>query len=283
MAHDPSITVIIPANNEAGYIGPCLAALARQTMQGLELNAGEIIVAANACTDETLAEAEAARAQLEGAGWQLILLDIPTPGKLNALNAAESKARGKVLAYLDADVIIEPGMIGALVAALDTDRPLYASGHLRVAPASSWVTRRFATVWQNLPFMTTNVQGAGLFAVNRAGRARWDSFPDIIADDGFVRLMFAPDERIKVDAAYHWPMVEGFGKLIQVRRRQDAGVRELAEKFPQIMKNESKPPMRPSDHLRLLRRFPLSYVVYVTVMIFVKLGGKSATGWTRGR
>ncbi|SFJ56171.1 glycosyltransferase [Celeribacter neptunius] len=277
------LSIIIPANNEEGYIGPCLRALAVQDLTGLPPQSVEVILAANACKDRTLEEAETERTALEAAGLELVVLDIATPGKLNALNTAEAKARGRVLAYLDADVIIEPSMTAALIAALDTDSPRYASGHLSVAPARSWVTRRFAKIWQMLPFMTTNVQGAGLFAVNRAGRARWDRFPDIIADDGFVRLMFAPDERVKVDAVYHWPMVEGFGRLVHVRRRQDAGVRELAEKFPEIMANESKPPMHARDHLRLFLRAPLSYTVYVSVMVMVKAGGKSVTSWTRGR
>ena len=37
-------------------------------------------------------------------------------------------------------------------------------------------TRRFflaAAIWVRLPFMTDGVPGAGLFAVNASGRARW--------------------------------------------------------------------------------------------------------------
>lgn len=283
MTAKTAISVIIPANNEEGYIGRCLHALAVQKADDIAARPREIIVAANACTDATVAEAEAERPALEQAGWHLVILDVAAPGKLNALNAAEKIAAGHVLAYLDADVIVGPDMVQALVAALDGDVPLYASGHLVVAPARSWVTRRFATTWQRLPFMTTNVQGAGLFAVNRAGRARWQGFPDIIADDGFVRLMFAPHERIKVDAVYHWPMVEGFSRLVRVRRRQDAGVRELADKFPQIIGNESKPPMGLRDHWALFAQVPLSYIVYVCVMVAVKLGRSSVPGWTRGR
>lgn len=283
MTSTTALSVIIPANNETGYIAACLRSLARQTLDPVPDRTCEIIVAANACTDSTVAEAEAERPVLQQAGWRLTVLDIDRPGKLNALNRAEDIATGRVLVYLDADVTLGPGMIAALLATLDTDAPLYASGHLVVAPARSWVTRRFATTWQKLPFMTSNVQGAGLFAVSRAGRARWGRFPDIIADDGFVRLMFAPRERIKVDAAYHWPMVEGFARLVQVRRRQDAGVRELAARYPGIMHNESKAPMRLRDHLRIFAQGPVSYTVYVTVMLAVKVGHRAPGGWTRGR
>lgn len=283
MTQAPTLSVIIPANNEAGYIGPCLHALANQILDGLAPQQAEVIVAANACTDATLTETEAARGALEQVGWRVQVIDIATPGKLNAMNTAEATATGRVLVYLDADVICEPAMMAALVAELDTDAPLYASGHLVVAPSQSWVTRRFAKTWQNLPFMTTNVQGAGLFATNRRGRARWAQFPDIIADDGFVRLMFAPHERIKVNAIYHWPMVDGFKRLVQVRRRQDAGVRELTQEFPDLLKNESKPPMGLRDHLSLFIKMPVSYMIYVAVMLAVKRKSASASNWTRGR
>lgn len=278
-----ALSVIIPANNEAGYIGPCLARLLAQDLEPAAAGGAEIIVAANACRDTTVAEAEDMRPALEAAGWRLTVLDLPEPGKLRALNAADRIAKGRVLAYLDADVGCAAPMMRLLLAALDRPEPRYASGRLVVAPARSWVSRHYARVWARLPFMTTNVQGAGLFAVNRAGRARWDEFPQIIADDGFVRLKFAPGERLRVEADYLWPVVEGFARLVQVRRRQDAGVRELAAKYPDLMANESKPRMRLRDHLRLFAQTPLSYLVYISVKAAVRAGRQDAGGWTRGR
>ncbi|MEM6587048.1 MAG: glycosyltransferase family 2 protein [Pseudomonadota bacterium] len=274
------VSVIVPANNEEAYIGACLEALRGQQMGNLR---GEVIVAANACDDGTVEVAECGRSALEARGWILRVLNLPEPGKVGAFNAADQLAVGDILIYLDADVVMEPDMIAALHTQLAVPGPRYASGVLRVARAKSWVTRRFATTWQRLPFMVTNVQGAGLFAVNRAGRARWGTFPDIIADDAYVRLLFAPDERVKVSPAYIWPLVEGFRRLVRVRRRQDAGVQEIAVKFPGILANESKPPMRVMDHLMLLARIPVSYLVYVSVMLAVKLGPRNASGWTRGR
>ncbi len=278
-----ALSVIIPANNEEGYIGPCLARLAVQDLDPAPLGGAEIIVAANACRDATVAEADAARANLEAAGWRLVILDLGDPGKLGAINSAEQVARGRVLAYLDADVLCAPPMMRLLVATLDRPEPRYASGRLVVAPAKSWISRHYARVWAQLPFMATGVQGAGLFAVNRAGRARWDSFPDVIADDGFVRLMFSPGERVMVEADYLWPVVEGFAQLVRVRRRQDAGVREIARRYPALLVNESKPPMTPGDHLKLFARMPLSYLVYVAVILAVRSGGRDAQGWSRGR
>jgi hypothetical protein len=131
--------------------------------------------------------------------------------------------------------------------------------------------------------MAHTVPGAGLFAVNRAGRARWGAFPDIISDDGFVRLHFAAHERRRVPARYHWPLVEGARALIRVRRRQDAGVRQIEALYPDLALREDKPPMRPADHLALLRAAPISYLVYVSILLRVRMGGRRATAWTRGR
>ena len=130
-------------------------------------------------------------------------------------------------AYLDADVICEPALLGQIRAALGGAAPAYATGRLAVARAESWVTRAYADLWTRLPFVTGGAVGAGFFAVNAAGRARWGGFPEIISDDTFVRLNFAPDERHEVAARYHWPMVEGWRNLVRVRRRQDAGVAEV--------------------------------------------------------
>ena len=275
------LSIIIPANNEEAWLGPCLEALLAQ--EGLEPGAAEVIVAANACTDTTVAIAESYRPAFEAKGWPLTVLDIAEGGKLNALNRGDAAATGTARAYLDADIVCSPPLMAEIIEALSPERPVYASGTLVVAPARSWITHHYGRLWARLPFMTEGVPGAGLFAVNAAGRARWDRFPDIIADDGYVQFLFRPEERIKVTATYTWPMVEGFRALVKVRRRQDAGGRELREKFPELAANEGKRPVRGRDHLRLFCETPVSYLVYATVTVAVKLGGRGQTGWSRGR
>ncbi|MEL7299505.1 MAG: glycosyltransferase [Pseudomonadota bacterium] len=274
------LSVIIPAQNEAGYIGRCLAALAAQRMGRLR---GEVIVSANACTDGTVREARALAPHLAAAGWEIRILERAEPGKPGALNAADAVARGATRIYLDADVILDPAMVAALHMALATEAPRYASGTLEVAEARSWVTRHFSATWQRLPFMASTAPGAGLFAVNRAGRARWGAFPDIISDDGFARLSFGPEERVQVAASYSWPLVEGFRGLVRVRRRQDAGMRELARRYPGMLANEGKSPLGARDHARLFAAGPVSYAVYAFVILAVRLGGPGRAHWVRGR
>ena len=271
------ISILIPANNEEGYIGACLDALLAQDTA----RAAEVIVAANACTDRTVEIAQGYAARFSDRGWRLEVLDIPEGGKPGALNRADAVATGDMRVYLDADVVMSRPLLEQLAQALERPAPAYASGTLIVAPAKSWVTRAYGRIWTRLPFMRQGVPGAGLFAVNAAGRARWGQFPDIISDDTYVRLQFTPEERIGVAAGYQWPLVEGFTALVRVRRRQDAGVREVARLWPEVMGNEGKAAVTPGLITRLILGSPLGFAIYATVGQLAKREGIAS--WDRGR
>ena len=270
------ISIIIPANNEAAYIQACLeGVLSQETGQSLLT-----IIAANACTDDTVAIARAMTPQFAGRGWQLVVLDIKEAGKPNALNQADAVAEGAIRIYLDADVIMSASLVEGLATALNGTTPLYASGQLTLTQSESRITRAYGRLWSRLPFMTEDVPGAGLFAVNDAGRRRWQEFPKIISDDTYVRLQFAPHERILVPAPYSWPLVEGFRNLVRVRRRQDRGVEEVAALYPELMQNEGK--TRP-NYGQLLRAAPLDFLVYATVIACARIRVGSSAVWQRGR
>ena len=273
------LSVIIPAHNEEAWIDRCLGSLLAQDDTAGRI---EIIVAANACTDKTVALAQGYVSRADQRGWAMTVLDLKEGGKLRALNAGDAAARGRSRLYLDADIACDPGLVGQIRRALEPETPRYATGTLAIAPATSWITRRYASVWSRLPFVKGGAVGAGLFAVNPAGRARWGAFPQIISDDTFVRLNFAPSERIEVPARYHWPMVEGFSNLVRVRRRQDAGVAELHRLYPDLSVNEAKAKLTPAGLLALAARVPVGFAVYLLVHVAVRLRPASTT-WTRGR
>ena len=115
---DSPLTVIVPANNEAGYITPCLEALlAQRSCPPLY-----VVVSANACTDSTVAEAQALAPQFAALGHTLICLDSLEGGKTAALDRAEAAvvAAGQGAAprvYLDADVICDPDLLGQVARA----------------------------------------------------------------------------------------------------------------------------------------------------------------------
>ena len=276
----PAISVLIAARNEEAYIGACLQSLLDQHFPLPE--GFEVVVAANACTDATVERANSFAPAFTQRGHRLKVLNLTDGGKLGALTAAEAAAEGRVLAYLDADVTCDPTLLAEIAAALDWADPRYATGKLNVVKAATRITRAYGRIWVRLPFVQGGAVGAGFFAMNRAGRARWGAWPGIISDDTFARLHFTPKERIEVGARYHWPMVEGFGNLVRVRRRQDAGVVEIARLYPDLLRNEAKAPVTKAILARLALTDPLGLAVYLAVHVAVRLRRKT-TEWTRGR
>lgn len=272
------LSIIIPASNEAALIGRCLEAVLAST----GMDRAEIVVAANGCTDDTAARAQAFRARAEARGWALTVLDLARGGKIAALNAADAAATGDIRAYLDADVTVSPGLMAALVQALDRAEPAYAGGRVTVTGGPGWASRAYARFWATLPFMATGVPGCGLFAVNAAGRARWGAFPAIISDDTFVRLQFAPDERHLAPYPYDWPIAPTFARLVAVRRRQDTGVDEVHAFDPDLRPRDGTPRLGLHGLLRRALRDPAGFAVYAAVALTVRLKGPERE-WTRSR
>jgi len=273
-------SILIPAHDEVGYIEACLEALLASDPTG---EAVEVIVVANGCADATADVARGYAPRFAAKGWPLTALDLAQGGKMGALNAGDAAAVHAARIYLDADVLVTPPLIAQLAAALQTDVPRYASGEPVVTAAGSAFTRTYARFWAGGPFCTHGVPGFGIFAVNAAGRARWGAFPDIISDDTFVRLNFAPAERIRVVARYFWPMIEGAGPLVRVRRRQDIGVAEVEEKYPGLWVNHDPVPSdAPTLWARALRD-PLGFAAFALVGLGVRLPHSAQQRWARGR
>jgi len=271
------LSVIIPASNEAGYIAECLRHLCASDLDG-----AQVIVVANGCHDATAAVARAALAAHLPPGWTGRVIELDTGSKPRALNTGDDAAEHAIRVYLDADVTVSPGLLSALWQALRGEAPRYASGTAVIPPAKSAVTRAYARFWQRLPFNQMPAPGYGLFAVNAAGRARWGAFPALISDDTFVRLQFAPQERVQVGEPYLWPMIEGFAALTRVRRRQDAGVRELQRLYPALLTQEGKPPLTTLALARLILSDPAGFAAYAAVSLAVRRR-RGGAGFTRGR
>jgi len=274
------LSVILPASNEADEIAACLRAVLHSNWR--KPGAMQVIVVANGCTDDTAARARALVNDYDERGWLLQVIERQAGGKLGALNAGDAAADGAIRVYLDADVTVSPNLIPELHTALDVAAPRYASGKVIIIAPKSWVSRSYARIWRKVPFMARGVPGCGVFAVNAAGRARWGAFPDIISDDTFVRLSFKPEERIGVPAPYDWPIARGFANLVKVRRRQDAGVRQIAEQFPDLLENDDKDRMPRWRTILMALDQPLSFAIYCAVAVAVKLRPPSRD-WSRGR
>ena len=276
------LSIVIPACNEEDHIVRCLESVLSQEDVGSAVL--EVIVAANNCSDATIPQAHSLAECFAKRGWRLVVLDILEGGKTNALNRGDAVASSLDRAYLDADIVLEPQIVCQTLAQLVRSEPVYVTGRLQISPARSWISRRYGDFYARLPFLERkSAPGAGWFAVNAAGRARWGSFPQIISDDTYVRWLFRPEERIEVEASYSWPLVEGFRNLVRVRRRQDAGVRQLRALRPDLEINEGKANVHLIGHLQLLFKDPIGYLTYTSVQFAARFRDRDGSQWTRGR
>ncbi|MCB1297748.1 MAG: glycosyltransferase family 2 protein [Microthrixaceae bacterium] len=180
-------TVIIAAHNEQAVIRECVTAL-RQQRDAPEL---EIIVSANGCTDRT-----AVIAAESGA----IVIDRVEAGKAAALNAGDELASRYPRIYLDADIVVPPNAISTLLAELtDESTALVAVPSRRVNTAGRpWPVRAYFSISERLPAFRTGLFGRGMIVVSARGRARFDTFPELIADDLFLDSQFSPAEKAEI-------------------------------------------------------------------------------------
>jgi hypothetical protein len=58
------------------------------------------------------------------------------------------------------------------------------------------MVRAYFAIQRRLPVFEEGLFGRGLIAVSEQGRARFDTFPEIVADDLFLDSMFTTEERV---------------------------------------------------------------------------------------
>lgn len=102
------VSILIPTHNRAAILARTLESLA-----ALSIPAGaraEVVVVANACTDNTEAVVAAHASRL---AMPLRCIAEPTPGLSVARNRAVAEARHDLLVFLDDDVRVDPGLLVA--------------------------------------------------------------------------------------------------------------------------------------------------------------------------
>lgn len=219
-------SIIIPAYNEAAVIGRCLSALQDDSNTKVE-----IIVVCNGCTDQTADIAS------EFDGVRVIETDVAS--KVVALNLGDAAAKHYPRVFLDADVRITGSVLAAVVC-----RMMQTPGVKVGAPSlevdysqSSWPVQSFYQVWTSLPyFKARSLIGSGIYILSESGRKKFLEFPDIIADDAYVRAQFAVEERY-TDPDYSFTIFapRQLKDLIKIKTRSRFGNIELMRKFPTLV------------------------------------------------
>lgn len=274
-ASHPLVSVVIPAHDEEAVIGRCLSGLLRDAAPG-EL---EVVVVCNGCTDATAAVAR-------GFGGVLVE-DLPTAGKAAALDHGDAVARTLPRVFLDADVELTTDAVRRTAAVLARDGVLAAAPEIRFdLRGASWGVRGFYRIYARGAWATNGLLGSGLYGLSADGRARFDRFPPIIADDFFIRTLFTDAER-EVVAGAHFTIrpPRTLRALVRTRTRIFAGNREFRARYPDV----PVPRSDSGDLPRILRGRPSllpAAIVYVAVQGLAKLQGRRrwATGtatWNR--
>ncbi len=184
------VGIVVPSRNEAAVIERCLAGLGAQ----VGVMRIRVIVCVNGTTDDTATIAR--EAALTHQSLDIIVIEINFPSKTSALNAGDALINdADVRIYLDADLELSPTTVASLCTALASDEPLIAQPTRSIADDTRSWGRIAAWALITLPWVAQDIACGGIFAVNRAGRARWAEFPLIAADDAFAIGQFAAHER----------------------------------------------------------------------------------------
>lgn len=225
------ISIIIPAYNEEKVIRDTLSPL----LGGIERGIIEVIVVCNGCKDRTASVVKSLSADI-------ICIETDIASKTNALNLGDEQATGFPRIYQDADVVLSLDSIEMIARELRLGKYQAASPEMKMSyNNSSWAVRSYYEIWQMLPYVEEGMIGTGVFALSEEGRNRFEKFPNVIADDGFVRALFKTSERVSVKGASSTVRAPVDLKgLLKIKTRSRLGRYELALKFPELKGNEEK-------------------------------------------
>jgi hypothetical protein len=170
------------------------------------------------------------------------VVETSVASKVCALNMGDELAHFYPRIYMDADICLSDDSFGVLEASLSSGPWLAVSPDpVMDLSSSSWPVRAYYDIWLSMPYCRKGMLGAGVYALSEEGRRRFEKFPDLIADDGYVRALFKEHERGKVEAAkaivkapanLYW--------LIKIKTRSRLGAMQLRLKYPELVSNEEK-------------------------------------------
>jgi arylsulfatase A-like enzyme/glycosyltransferase involved in cell wall biosynthesis len=104
-----SLTILICTHNRADLLGSALASINAAGRPAMPV---QILVAANACSDDTVARMVEYQAIQAERGWlPLRAIEVPSPGKSHALNAAIPKVETEYTAFVDDDHRVDEGYL----------------------------------------------------------------------------------------------------------------------------------------------------------------------------
>jgi glycosyltransferase involved in cell wall biosynthesis len=271
------ISVIVPAHNESSVIERTLGAITNGASSAIL----EVIVVCNGCRDDT------ARKAREFA-FPTRVIETQLANKAHALNLGDEAALFFPRVYVDADVSVTFDVLRALANRLERGDVHAVAPQPYVALAQcSRLVKAYYNIRARLPSSREGIGGSGVYALSETGRSRFGQFPNVTADDGFVRIQFKPDERetlVSFSSIVFAP--HRIKDLLAIRTRAYYGSVELSRVYPESWKNRG---LNNNRALLDLLRTPslwLGVLIYLSVNILARAKThlyfrKQASVWER--
>lgn len=254
-------SIIIPAHNEETVLDSTLISLLHQSSE-----TDEIFVIANACSDKTAQVAIRFSPRVR-------VVESQIPSKTNALNIGDSLATQYPRVYLDADIVLTPNTLASIKNALQNGDVLAASPSVKMDfSLSNWFVKAYYDIWLNMPFSLAGMMGSGVYALSEKGRARFDTFPDLISDDGFVRSQFKEHERKRVLDGFSIVQAPAtMSDLMKIKIRSRMGQIQLRALYPKLIANEEKSLLTALVNFFKQPENFMKYLIYVYVTLATRL------------
>ena len=203
------LSIVIPAFNEERLIQRCLQSIAASlTVNFKPCFTSEIIVVDNNSTDNT---AHLARQ----AGAQVVFEPINQIGR--ARNAGAAQATGDWLLFLDADSILNPGLLADIFRLIEDGKSLGCGSTLHMQGLPRWATWTLR-LWTGMSILFR--WAAGALVVCRS-----DAFRDV---GGFNQELYAGDEISLSEQLKQWGRKRGLQFIILTKHPLETSSRKVA-------------------------------------------------------
>jgi len=247
-------SIVVPVYNESARIEET----SRYLLDGLARDV-EVVFVCNGCTDDSEKKLHSVvrnRAKVISCGR----------GKALAIREGERHLEKFPRFYVDADVLISGHAISVLADELKTLDLMLVSPVIEYdLSETSWASRLVQTLWLDLPH---GRHGAfhHVLGVSAEGRACWQDFPNLIADDSFIEAMIPMGrKRISATQLVLVRPPRTLRSFIMVRARWSQGQRQL------VSRGLAAP--RTRGQKRALFRFIFFRPVAVTLYGVAKIAG----------
>ncbi|MCP5022289.1 MAG: glycosyltransferase [bacterium] len=253
--------LVLPAHNEESVLERNL----ERVLAGLRGDV-QVLVACNGCSDATVQIARRFEPRIR-------VLDLERPSKVGALNASDRELAGTPRIYLDADVQMDGDSVNRVIEVLEAGALAAEPYPILDTKGAGLLVRTYYAIWQALHGQKPGSVGSGLYGLSEEGRGRFGEFPELIADDGFVRAHFAPEEIMCVLGAHSRVFTpRRLGDLIRIKTRSRLGNLELQRTYPELWRDKVRRGGELSGKIRSLplRLWP-ALLVYVPLQAWIRL------------